>query len=382
MNRIDKHLNIIALNIPWPPNYGGVIDIFYKVMALHALDVKITLHCFEYERKASRELELLCENVYYYKRQTGLKSNFTFLPYNVYSRKNEELIRNLLKNDYPILFEGLHSCYYISDDRLKNRKKIFRECNIEHDYYYYLFQSTNHPVKKLFFLIEALRFKIYQSIVKYADLIISVSTEDQTYLQKTFPEKHIEFVPCFHKNEEITTIPGKSDFILYHGKLSVFENEKAVLFLIHKVFSKLPYTCIIAGMDPSDKIKNAAKPFPNIIIEANPDENRMDYLIHHAQISTLITFQATGLKLKLLNSLFAGRHTLVNSHMLAGSGLEALCFIENTPEQMIRCCHQLMAKPFDQETIKGRENYLFPTYSNKYQAERLCRMIYFSSNSE
>ncbi|MFQ6928968.1 MAG: hypothetical protein ACLRS8_15330 [Parabacteroides merdae] len=33
----------------------------------------------------------------------------------------------------------------------------------------------------------------------------------------------------------------------------------------------------------------------------------MNDLIHNAQIHALITFQATGLKLKLLNSLFAGR---------------------------------------------------------------------------
>lgn len=373
---MDRYLNIIALNIPWPPNYGGIIDIYYKIKALHALGIKIILHCFEYERGASPELESLCDQVYYYKRRTGLKSNFTYLPYNVYSRKNKNLILNLLENDYPILFEGLHSCYYIGDPRLKNRKKIFRECNIEHDYYYYLYKSTDQPIKKIFFMIEALRFRIYQSIISHADLILSVSKQDQIYLQEKFPDKPIAFVPCFHKNEQIITEPGHSDFILYHGKLSVFENEKAVLYLIKKIFCQLPYKCIIAGMNPSSRIKIAAAPYSNIFIEDNPDEKRMDYLIRHAQINTLITFQATGLKLKLLNSLFAGRYILVNSAMLAGSGLDSLCIVEDKPEKMIEICLQLMSQPFNHKILKQRKSHLFPIYTNSYQAQCICELIY------
>ncbi len=138
---MERYLNIIAFNIPWPANYGGIIDVYYKIKALHQCGVKIILHCFEYERAHSPELEAICEKVFYYKRHTGLRTNITLLPYNVYSRKHPELIANLLKNDYPILFEGLHCCYYINDPRLHNRKKIYREANIEHDYYYHLAQA-------------------------------------------------------------------------------------------------------------------------------------------------------------------------------------------------------------------------------------------------
>lgn len=119
---MERYLNIIAFNIPWPANYGGIIDVYYKIKALHQCGVKIILHCFEYERAHSPELEAICEKVFYYKRHTGLRTNITLLPYNVYSRKHPELIANLLKNDYPILFEGLHCCYYINDPRLHNRK--------------------------------------------------------------------------------------------------------------------------------------------------------------------------------------------------------------------------------------------------------------------
>ena len=31
----DKHLHIVSFSIPYPANYGGVIDVFYKLVALH-----------------------------------------------------------------------------------------------------------------------------------------------------------------------------------------------------------------------------------------------------------------------------------------------------------------------------------------------------------
>lgn len=373
---MDKYLNIISLNIPWPANYGGVLDIYYKMKALHECGVKIILHCFEYERPRTSELEKICHEVHYYKRRTGLLPNLTYLPYNVYGRKDKNLIKNLLKNDYPILFEGLHSCYYLSDKRLRNRFKIFRECNIEHDYYNALSHSTDNIIKKSFFKLEGLRFRLFQRNVKWADLIISVSTTDADYLRKVFPEKKVEFIPCFHANEKITTLTGKSNYILYHGKLSVPENEKAVLFLIKNVFCKLKHKCIVAGMDPSDDIYKAASSYNNIEIIPNPEQNKMEELISKAQIHTLVTFQDTGLKLKLLNSLFGGRHTLVNSLMLAGSGLDSLCRIANTPEEMISECNRLMEIPVDEKTIAQREKLLFPAFSNKEQAKKLIKMIY------
>ena len=373
---MDKYLNIISLNIPWPANYGGVLDIYYKMKALHECGVKIILHCFEYERPRTSELEKICHEVHYYKRRTGLLPNLTYLPYNVYGRKDKNLIKNLLKNDYPILFEGLHSCYYLSDKRLRNRFKIFRECNIEHDYYNALSHSTDNIIKKSFFKLEGLRFRLFQKNVKWADLIISVSTTDADYLRKVFQEKKVEFIPCFHANEKITTLTGKSNYILYHGKLSVPENEKAVLFLIKNVFCKLKHKCIVAGMDPSDDIYKAASSYNNIEIIPNPEQNKMEELISQAQIHTLVTFQDTGLKLKLLNSLFGGRHTLVNSLMLAGSGLDSLCRIANTPEEMISECNRLMEIPVDEKTIAQREKLLFPAFSNKEQAKKLIKMIY------
>jgi hypothetical protein len=372
---MDKHLHVIALNVPYPPNYGGIIDIYYKLLALHRLGVKLTLHCFAYERPPAPELELLCEQVYYYKRRTGLIANLSLLPYNVYGRRDARLLENLLLDNYPILFEGLHSCYYLADKRLAGRLKIYRAGNIEHDYYRLLARSCRSLPAKLFLRLEAWRFKRYEQVLSAADRMLGISLADTAYLRQRFPGQSVDFVPAFHAGEQVTAVEGRSDFVLYHGKLSVFENEHVALFLIEQVFSRLDCPCVLAGMNPSPRILSAAAPYPHITVEANPSAERMDSLLQEAQIHLLVTFQDTGLKLKLLNALFAGRHVIANRLMLAGSGLEALCHTADTADEMLAACRHLLQEPFTAEDIRRRRSLLLPTYSPSYQAGKLWKMI-------
>ena len=56
----EQRLHIVSFDVPFPPNYGGVVDVFYKIRALHKLGVKIHLHCFEYGRGEQKELDKYC----------------------------------------------------------------------------------------------------------------------------------------------------------------------------------------------------------------------------------------------------------------------------------------------------------------------------------
>ena len=44
-------------------------------------------------------------------------------------------------------------------------------------------------------------------------------------------------------------------------------------------------------MNPTRLIREAAAPYPHIKVEANPSKERMDALIHNAQIHMLIHFK-------------------------------------------------------------------------------------------
>jgi hypothetical protein len=371
---LEKFLHIVSFDVPYPPNYGGVIDVFYKLVNLHKAGVKIILHCMEYGRGAQKELDKYCHKVYYYKRNTSFINQLSSVPYIVKSRSSKELLDNLLLDGHPILFEGLHSCYYLSHEKLAGRQKIYRESNIEHHYYYHLAHAETNGLKKFYFVTEARKLFSFQKQLSYADLMLVVSASDQEYLQHEFPTKKIEYLPSFHPYNEIKCKTGKGNFVLYHGNLSVSENSKAAEFLIKEVFSKTPYPVIIAGLNPSPQLIKLAAPFGNISIITSPDETEMEQLLQNAHVHCLYTHQATGLKLKLLNVLYSGRFCICNDNMLEGTNLREACLVRNEPQDIIQAIDQCFHTEFTEQQIEERKKYLVP-FDNQSKSEKLIAYL-------
>lgn len=320
---MNKSVNIISFDVPYPPNYGGIIDVYWKLYWLNKAGIRIHLHCFSYGRLPAKELNELCEKVYYYPRQTGLLSNLSYLPYTVKSRQSTEMENNLLANDYPILFEVLHTCYLLNDLRFKERIKLYRHSNIEHDYYKHLASSEKDFVKKMYLKIETKRLEQFENIISNANYILAVNEIDSFYFKQKYTKPQTIYLPSFHPHNTPTIKEGTGDYILYHGNLSVSENYEAADWLIDHVFSKISEKVIIAGLNPPTVLKHKIEKFSNIILAENLSEEGMNDLIENAQIHCLHTHQATGLKLKLLNVLYKGRLILCNNQMLKGTGIVA-----------------------------------------------------------
>ena len=172
-------MHIIDFTVPYPPDYGGVIDLFWKLPALQEQGVKIHLHCFDYGRGEQDELKKYCVEVNYYTRLNGYKGIDLNLPYIVSSRKNEALFTTLLKDDYPIFMEGVHCTYLVNDDRFKSRKKFVRIHNVEFEYYNHLQQSATSLFKKMYYKREASLLKKYElNMVDKATAFWGVTTKD------------------------------------------------------------------------------------------------------------------------------------------------------------------------------------------------------------
>ena len=369
-------INIISFDVPYPANYGGVIDVFYKIKAFYDQGINVHLHCYEYGRGKQKELENYCESVTYYKRKTGAASFLSKMPYIVKSRADKTLKENLLKNDFPILFEGLHTCFLLSDDALKNRFKIVRNHNIEHHYYNHLAKAEKNDFRKRYFKTEAKRLKQFERILKHADLSLAISESDLAYFKKTYRTINNSYAPAFHPNQTVKINTLKGNYALYHGNLSVSENTNAVKFLIKKVFNDLSVPLIIAGLNPSKEIKNLIESNPQISLVANPSDKKLNELIANAQVNLLYTEQATGLKLKLLNVLFNGKHCLANNLILEGSNLKICCAVANTESEYKTTILELMQQGFTLEQIEQRKKAL-TQYSNSINIKQIIENITF-----
>lgn len=369
----ETRIHIVSFDNPFPPNYGGVIDVFYRLKALHDIGVKIILHAFEYGRTPAKELNQFCEKVYYYERRTFVNPFIGALPYIVTTRKDEELLKNLLKDNSPILFEGLHTCYFLHHPRLKDRFKIVRMHNIEHEYYAKLEEVESNFFKKYFFAKESEKLRSFEKILHHANLILAISHNDEKYLKQSF--KNVKYIAAFHPNEKLTCLKGKGDFMLYHGKLSVGENDEAAKFLVNEVFNDLSLPLFIAGNKPSEALRNAIKNQPHIKIFDHLSTEQITELVQKAHINIIPTFQSTGIKLKLINVLFQGRFVIANNIMVKNTGLESLCTLANTAKEFKQAIADTMKKTFGEEEMQQRSSILQAGFNNRINVEELAKVI-------
>ena len=367
------NIHLVAFNIPFPANYGGAIDVFCKIKALRDLGVKVHLHCFKYDRSESKELNQLCERVYYYARELKKRYVFSDYPFIVISRANEQLLNNLLQDNHPIIFEGLHTCYWLNDKRLTKRLKLVRMHNIEHTYYDSLAEHGGSVLKKIYYKNESKKLKKFENILHHATAVLAISEADTNALSARY--NNVLCIGAFHQNEEVSITPGQGGYCLYHGNLSVSENNAVAMYLVKNIFSKISIPFIVAGQNPSRNLQRAIQKVKHVQLLQDVSEARMRSLIKNAQINILPAAQATGIKLKLLNALHNGRHCLVNNTMIDGTGLETLCSIANSDEEIISAINCLFVQPVNAKELGKRKKVLKKHFSNEDNAHKIMNIL-------
>ncbi len=368
-------LHIISSDVPFPPDYGGMVDVFYKIKCLKEAGVKIYLHCFEYGRGHPPALEPYCETIFYYKRKTGLHGISLNKPYMMTSRRDGKMLQNLINIEAPILYEGIHTTYYLSHPVLAGRFTIMRNQNLEQDYYHRLAKREAPGFAKLYYNIESKLLRKKEAQLQAADAFFTVAEHDHTFFKKMYPDKIHEYIPSFHPYNTVQIQPGSGRYILYHGNLAHPENVEATLFLLDEIAPKLNQPFVFAGKDPDEKLKQRCALLPHCSVIENPDMATMEELIANAHINVLPTFQPTGLKLKLLHALFIGRHVVVNDDMVTGTGLASVCRIANNAEDFLQHMNACMQQPFEASDIQERSRILLQRYDNIANAERIISFL-------
>ena len=364
-----KKIHIVCFQTPYPADYGGAIDVYHKAKALKDAGCHVVLHCFEYGGRGYNDALLrIADEVFMYKRKTGLLQFLSFVPYIVKTRTSDSLLHNLLKDDAPILFEGTHTTALLNAPKLKHRKKFLRMHNIESEYYLQLGRASTSLIKKIFFFVESFKLRHYESRLKSADVIFAITEKDKAFLISLLPACKAVLLPCFHNGdctEQSPAVAEDGKYILYNGNLGVEENARAVHYLMDRV---VPLTgqaqWVFAGGKPHKSLVKKAESLEKVTIKSYPSDAEMDALIRGAAANVLITFQATGIKLKLLNALYKGGHCIVNDAMVESTGLADLCIVANSPQAIAAAIDEALRKPLAASELADRQAWLHRLYDN------------------
>jgi hypothetical protein len=156
----------------------------------------------------------------------------------------------------------------------------------------------------------------------------------------------------------------------------VKDNEQAAIFLLEKIMQSVGYQLIIAGLNPSDKLKAIVEKTKNATLKANVSNDEMESLIKNAHVNILLSFQSAGMKLKLLNALFKGRFCVVNDFMVKNTGLEDLCLVGKTAKDFQKILSEVFQEEFARKEILERKERLEVDFSNQRLASKIKEIIF------
>ena len=287
------------------------------------------------------------------------------------------LINHLSKDNYPILFEGLHTTYTLFANPSLAHRSIIRHHNIEHEYYKGLYQSSDTIFSKIYYLIESTKLRNYLKQIPSVHCHLSITENDSNYF-KNIGLKNVITVPPFHSTSSPTEaiINSQEDkFVLYHGNLNVSENLKAAKFLIKHIFTRNNIKYVIAGSLKTNtssllKIKNKS-----VRIITNPTSQEIGELIQSATVIVLPTFQSTGIKLKLIDSLYKGKHVITNDKMVEGFPLPELVSIAKSNNEFMDLIDSKMTASFTNEEKNNRILRMNNCFDNNNNAKTIIKLI-------
>lgn len=364
---MDKFLHIVSFNVPLPANYGGVIDVFYKIKALHREGVKIILHCFLYDRSQNPDLEKFCEKIYYYPRKQSLKFIFNKLPYIVSTRVNKILLNNLSADDYPVLFEGIHCCGFLNHSKLQHKKKLVRIHNVEHQYYLVLAQNEKNILKKSYFKLESRKLKKYENHLQNADELLVLSKYDEAYYSDLY--QNVNLIPPFHQYQEVKIEENTGSYILFNADFTInfnYQFAKELSKLVKHSKQKL----ILAGkinFEPNDDLE----------IIKNPSDEKLDQLISYAFINIISLEHPTGFKLKLVHALHRSKNIVLVGSYIKELDIINCAEVKYIPilENLISCIQEIekAENPY-QEIWKNRIKAL-NYFNNQQQANLIISIL-------
>ena len=370
---MNRSLHIVALDNPWPPDYGGAIDMYYKIRALAGEGARINLHLFAYGRNNTGDLKDFVQAIRLYPRRRSPLALMSKLPFIVRTRISQELIRNITQDSAPVIFEGVHTTGIST--KLTGIPQFVRVHNVEQKYYAYLALNEPDFFKRLHYKREAEKLKTYEPEIWKKLTSFTLHPNDTKYVSAYGQAVEI---PVFHPFKEVRINREKTEkYALFHGNLSVTENQKAAVFLWKKVARPLGVRLVVAGKNPPEFLRTIAKNNPRLGLVANPSKEIMDKLIRNAHLHLIYSDNPSGMKLKLLYALFRGKHVLASQALVADTPLMSLVHSVTNEKDWLEHLRKLWNLEPDIRTMEQVRNEILQMhYNNRINAQKMLKHVF------
>lgn len=322
-----KKILVVAGDFVYPPNHGGRVDIWNRILVLHEMGFWIHLVCTVKTNPDTSYISIVKEKVQrldLVPRKNRILDMFCRRPLQMASRralKNVELEREY---DF-LLLEGTYVWDILSNPGLNTKKLVLRMHNNESVYFHALADSENSFLHKLYYWTESQKFKKMDSeIIQKVPNILFISYAEKNDYEKRYSNLHSCFLPASvkldfkHRERDNHTALLIASFFMKN-------NREAITFYLEKVHPLIKisdYQILIAGNSRGQSIawlNNLSQKYKNVQIYDSPID--LQPLYEHASVFINSMLHGAGVKLKTINAVVEGLPVVSTTTGNEGTGL-------------------------------------------------------------
>lgn len=328
-NIIKKSILIVSSDFVYPPNHGGRVDVWNKILCLNSLGFNIDLITTIKSKPKKEDIDIVKEKVnklILIYRKNSIKDIFSLKPLQIKSRNQLKYIDINREYDY-LLIEGTYGISILENKTLKVKKRILRMHNDEAFYFRQLFSSEKIWWKKFYYLLESYKFRIIdKKIIDKIPNIMFISYEELNKYKYKYPKIKAYFLPSA-VNLNLKKINSNTKNVVFIGSLFMINNKEAINFYIKKIHPLLldikGYTFTIAGNSKGEGIewiRKLSSKYNNINIIDSPET--LDNIYANASVFVNPMLHGAGVKLKTINAIVNGLPVVSTTIGNQGTGLK------------------------------------------------------------
>lgn len=371
-----KSVLMVNCDFVYPPDHGDRVDSWNRIKCLQQMGCVVDLICTVKESPKQEyvdEVKKYVRNLFFCLRKNRIVDIFSSLPLQLKSRERLKHVGLEGKYDYLIV-DDTAAMLILQNPRLSYDKAMLHMNNDNYVYFRGLASSENIFWKKLYYLLDAFKYKrIDASVVRALPNIAFVSYDEMLRYRRAYPEIHATFLPVAIETEyKERALDSKT--VLLIGSLFMINNQDAIRFYLQEVHPHLTrdvegYRLIIAGNSRKKGvawIEELIATYDNVDIYDTPED--LDGLYAQSSVFVNPMRYGAGVKLKTVNAIVNGLPVVATTIGNEGTGLVSGEQILVDDDPMILC--RYIKELLDDASMRKRfvdsaQKYLRENYNQK-----------------
>ncbi len=383
-------LHLVCFDLPLPPLYGGTEEVDAKIRVFLELGVALHVHAFVWPKDMrsgklpdwhKRVASLRC-----YPRK-WLVGPYDTRPWAMVSRSSSQLIDNLASEPGSILVEGWQCADLLCAPALKNRAIWIRSHNIESNYYRMQAESAIGWARKIHYWLESWRWTLYERLLpqrlhsRQQNGILSICPAETLIWSSMKLSAH--YVPAFVDlnsgqqsfNEGSEPRPMEVPYALYHGRLDIAENIRALRFLLSKVAITHAVPLVIAGSRIPDSLRKAVLFKSGCFLVDTPNSTEMQVWLRHAAVHCIPCYGMAGLRFKIIHAMMGGGHVLVSREGVQGMPWVSWVTVVESEKDWEDQVRKALDTPLQAAQIKARHTWVIQHFDQRGNALKMLDLM-------